>query len=60
MSGTYTVREVAELLAVSRSTVERLLADRTLTSVKVRRAVRIPAAEVDALITAYINQHTTA
>ena len=50
MSGTYTVREVAELLAVSRSTVERLLADRTLTRVKVRRAVRIPAAEVDALI----------
>ena len=40
MTGTYTVREVAELLAVSRSTVERLLADRTLTRVKVRRAVR--------------------
>ncbi len=48
------ISEVMAILGVSRSTVKRMLADRTLTRVKPtgkeRGAVRIPRAEVDALM----------
>lgn len=49
-----TIAETADLLAVSVSTVRRMLTDRAtkpgeLTRVRVRRAVRIPRVEVEAI-----------
>lgn len=50
MTDTHTIREVMERLNCSRATVVRMLNDKQLTRVMVRRSVRIPVAEVDALI----------
>ncbi len=51
----YSVREVMDLLGCSRSTISRMFADGRLTRLKPTNkasgAVRIPAAEVEALIT---------
>ncbi|MGV8972267.1 MAG: helix-turn-helix domain-containing protein [Rhodoglobus sp.] len=44
-----TVAQVCDLLQLSRSTVNRRLADGTFTRAKVGGAVRIPRAELDAL-----------
>lgn len=45
----YTVNEAAEILCVTRKTIERRMNDRTLTRVRFGGRVLIPRAEVDAL-----------
>ena len=44
-----TINETAEILRVSRSTVNRLLASGQLQAAKIRRAVRIPMEALNAL-----------
>jgi len=46
----YSIADVCDLLAISRSTVKRRLSEGVWTRVKVGGAVRIPRAEVDALM----------
>jgi len=46
----YSIRDVCDLLVISRSTVKRRLSEGVWTRVKIGGAVRIPRAEVDALM----------
>lgn len=54
--GFLTVREAGRLLALSRSTIGRMLAAGELPSVKVRAARRIPRAVVVALVAAWLSE----
>ncbi len=46
----YSIRDVCDLLVISRSTVKRRLAEGLFTRVKIGGSVRIPRAEVDGLM----------
>jgi excisionase family DNA binding protein len=47
----YTVAEAMTLLSASKPTIYRLFADKVLTKIKIRGLTRIPAAEIEALMT---------
>jgi len=44
------VRETAEMLGVSRWTVQRMIAAQTISSVKIGRSRRIPCSEIDRIL----------
>jgi excisionase family DNA binding protein len=47
----YTVAEAMTILGVSKPCIYKMFKDGTLTKLKIRRATRIPASEINALIT---------
>lgn len=47
----YTVREVTKILMISKPTVYRMFEDGTLTRLKIRNSTRIPAKEINQLLT---------
>lgn len=51
-----TVREVQDRLRVSRFTVDKMIQNGTLDSIRVGRSIRVPAASLEAFIAAQINK----
>ena len=49
MTGLISPAEAAQLLSVSRSSIYRMMNDGSLSSVKIRRARRIPLSDIEAL-----------
>lgn len=59
MSSTHeflTVREVQDRLRVSRFAVDKMIQNGTLDSIRIGRAIRVPAASLEAFIAAQINK----
>lgn len=47
----YSIRQVAEMLNVTRNTVRSMLADGQLTEIRVRGSIRIPRQEIERILT---------